>query len=43
MIIIKELFVNFPRFHRGLDYDDDHDYDIDKGLSAALLLFKRCL
>lgn len=34
MIIIKELFVNFPRFHRDLDYGyyHDHDYDLGKRL-----------
>ena len=31
MIIIKELFVNFPRFHRDFDHDYDHDYDFIKG------------
>lgn len=31
MIIIKELFVNFPRFHRGNDDDDDDDDDFVKG------------
>jgi len=44
----KGIFLNTETrrhkvFYDDDDYDYDNDYDIDKGLSAALLLFKRCL